>query len=105
MINHQLLHTSPDASKPQWGKRTHLTHGLRADGPDLVSVAPSSPVCSRFPPKTGKTSSLSFSRPPESLDSGTQDEFVISLYSLLFNYWLLHPLAGASKPELGSQPI
>src|SRR5262249_36901330 len=40
MINHQLLHTSTDASKPKQRERTHLTPGLLTGSPDLVSVAP-----------------------------------------------------------------
>jgi hypothetical protein len=40
MIDHQLLHTSPDASKPGPGEPTHLTHGPLTG----------SPTCLRSPP-------------------------------------------------------
>jgi hypothetical protein len=44
LIDHQVLHPSCDDSKPELGEPTHLTHGAVASRPDLLSVAPSSPV-------------------------------------------------------------
>jgi hypothetical protein len=46
MIVHHLLHSSTDDSKPELGKRAHLTHGSLTGHPEPFSVAPSSPVCS-----------------------------------------------------------
>jgi hypothetical protein len=44
MIVHHLLRSSTDDSKPELGKRAHLTHGSLTGHPELFSVAPSSPV-------------------------------------------------------------
>ena len=44
LIDHHLLRSSTDNSKPGPGRRAHLTHGPLAEGPEPSSVTPSSPV-------------------------------------------------------------
>jgi hypothetical protein len=45
LINHQVLHSFCNDSKPELGELTHLTHGTLTRCPALFPVAPSSPVC------------------------------------------------------------
>jgi hypothetical protein len=43
VIEHLLLHSSTDDSKPELGRRAHLTHGFLAEHPGPFSVAFSQP--------------------------------------------------------------
>ena len=43
LIEHQLLHSSTDASKPELGRRAHLTHGFLADRPGAIRSPPTQP--------------------------------------------------------------
>jgi hypothetical protein len=44
LITHQVCIRLTTTRSQNWGKRAHLTHGIRTERPDLFSVAPSSPV-------------------------------------------------------------